>query len=135
VGEYVNRLQEAGITLLCDVRRNPLSRKRGFSKKTLAGECEKAGIAYEHLPELGIASAERKNIRTPADRVALFQQYKRETLPNAAAALSRIQAWLADADQRVALTCFEADPAECHRHCVAEVLQKTTPGLGPVVDL
>jgi len=33
---YLNRLLHAGVTLLCDVRRNPLSRKYGFSKSTLA---------------------------------------------------------------------------------------------------
>src|SRR6266542_778100 len=57
---YLNRLLQAGVTILCDVRRNPLSRKYGFSKRTLAKGCEGVGIRYEHLPQMGIDSAERQ---------------------------------------------------------------------------
>ena len=58
---YLNQLLRAGVTLLCDVRRNPLSRKYGFAKSTLSKACEGVGIRYEHLPELGIASEERRS--------------------------------------------------------------------------
>ena len=33
---YLNELLRSGVTVLCDVRRNPISRKYGFSKNTLA---------------------------------------------------------------------------------------------------
>src|SRR6266567_3214408 len=48
---YLNELLGAGVTLLCDVRRNPLSRKYGFSKGTLSKACEGVGIRFERLPE------------------------------------------------------------------------------------
>ena len=57
---YLNQLLQDGVTLLCDVRRNPLSRKYGFSKSTLSHACEGVGIRYEHLPELGIPSEKRQ---------------------------------------------------------------------------
>ena len=38
------------------------------------------------------------------------------------AALDKIQGWVA-AGARVALTCFERLPQQCHRHCVAEALE------------
>ncbi|HEX2854654.1 MAG TPA: DUF488 domain-containing protein [Opitutaceae bacterium] len=120
---YLNRLLRAGVTLLCDVRRNPLSRKYGFSKGTLAKSCDEVGIRYEHLPELGIASEERRELKTQADYDAIFAVYEREHLPKQGAALARIRGWVAEG-QRVALTCFEADPCECHRHCVAEALER-----------
>ena len=121
---YLNRLLHAGVTLLCDVRRNPLSRKYGFSKSTLAKACEDVGIRYEHVPELGIASDERQALHTQADYDALFAAYERESLPRQTDALKKIGAWV-QAGERVALTCFERLPEQCHRHCVAEALART----------
>lgn len=119
---YLNVLLQDSVTLLCDVRRNPLSRKYGFSKTTLSKACNNVGIRYEHLPELGIASAERKELVTQADYDALFEVYERESLPHQGEALKKIRGWIERDGQRVALTCFEAVPCQCHRHCVAEAL-------------
>lgn len=120
---YLNRLLKDGVTLLCDVRRNPLSRKYGFSKGTLCKACEGVGITYEHLPELGIASEERRELNAQADYDALFAEYERRSLPHQGAALAKIHGWV-KAGKRVALTCFERLPEQCHRHCVAEALER-----------
>lgn len=120
---YLNRLIQDGVTLLCDVRRNAFSHKYGFSKNTLGKACEGVGIRYEHLPELGIASGERKELKTQADFDALFSVYERESLPKQKEALAKIRAWVSEGE-RVALTCFEKLPHQCHRHCVAEALEQ-----------
>jgi hypothetical protein len=120
---YLNELLRVGVTLLCDVRRNPISRKYGFSKGTLAKGCEGVGIRYEHLPELGIASDQRQNLETQADYDALFAEYERNTLPGQGAALARIRGWIRSG-QRVALTCYERLPQQCHRHCVAHAVER-----------
>lgn len=122
---YLNRLLGASVTVLCDVRRNPLSRKYGFSKKTLMKGCNGVGIRYEHLPELGIASEKRRGLDAQADYDRLFVEYERETLPNQAEALKRIAEWISEGE-RVALTCFERLPEQCHRHCVSEAVEKVT---------
>lgn len=120
--QYLNQLLRDGVTLLCDVRRNPLSRKYGFSRGTLKPACEKLGIRYEHLPELGIASDKRRSLESQADYDALFADYEAHDLPRQTAALERIANWVSREGQRVALTCFEREPHQCHRHCVAEAL-------------
>ncbi len=120
---YLNQLLRASVTLLCDVRRNPLSRKYGFSKSTLRSACENLGIRYEHLSELGIPSENRRKLETQADYDALFEEYERDSLPRQTAALDRIRQWIREG-QRVVLTCFELHPHQCHRHCVAEALEK-----------
>lgn len=125
---YLNRLLRAGISVLCDVRRNPLSRKYGFSKRTLANGCAGVGIRYEHLPELGIASSERQNLDTQADYDALFDRYEREQLPGQSAAIGAIARWIRDGDA-VALTCYERAPEQCHRHSVAEAIEQMLPGV------
>lgn len=121
---YLNQLLRDSVTLLCDVRRNPLSRKYGFSKKTLSHACENIGIRYEHLPELGIASEERRELHTQADYDALFATYQRDSLPTQTVALERIRTWVEKDHQRVALTCYEALPCQCHRYCVADALHQ-----------
>ena len=119
---YLTILLKSGVTLLCDVRRNPISRKYGFSKNTLARGCEGVGIRYEHLPELGIASEQRQSLDTQADYDALFADYERTWLPKQGSALKKIQGWI-EAGERVTLTCYEHQPNQCHRHCVAEALE------------
>ncbi len=121
---YMNQLLQAGVSLLCDVRRNPLSRKYGFSKGTLSKTCESIGICYEHLPELGIASDKRRELNTQADYDALFADYEQNDLPRQESVLNSIASWIVNDRQRVALTCYELHPEQCHRHCVAKAVQK-----------
>lgn len=118
---FLNTLLRSGVTLLCDVRRNALSRKYGFSKGTLSRACEGVGIRYEHLPQLGIASSQRQELSTQADFDMLFAQYRTTWLPTQGEAIDTVAEWIKCAE-RVALMCYEHQPGQCHRHCVAEAL-------------
>ncbi|MCU7918115.1 MAG: DUF488 domain-containing protein [Candidatus Thiodiazotropha sp. (ex Epidulcina cf. delphinae)] len=121
---YLNILLKDGVTVLCDVRRNALSRKYGFSKGTLSKSCEGVGIRYEHLPELGIDSRLRKDLSTQESYDRLFGQYERDILPNQSDVLATIADWV-EQGERVALTCYEHIPGQCHRHCVSEALEQS----------
>jgi uncharacterized protein (DUF488 family) len=123
VDGYLERLIRHGVKLLCDVRRNPLSRKTGFSKGQLSSYCAKVGIEYRHLPELGIPSHRRQELNTMADYQALFADYRKEDLPQAAAAIKELGTLLNQYD-RIALTCFEKEHQCCHRHCVADEMKR-----------
>jgi uncharacterized protein (DUF488 family) len=46
-------------------------------------------------------------------------------IPKETKTLLKIAAWIKEEGQRVALTCFELLPHQCHRHCVADALGKT----------
>jgi Uncharacterized conserved protein len=120
--KYLNQLLQAGVTLLCDVRRNPLSRKYGFSKSTLKSACENVKIRYVHIPELGIASERRRGLDTQADYNSLFDDYVRHDLRKQRSCLERISQWITGEGHRVALTCFELVANQCHRYCVADAL-------------
>ena len=122
---YLNLLIREGATLLCDVRRNAISRKYGFSKTTLERSCSGVGIRYVHLPELGIESSRRRGLKTEAEFKDLFKTYEQTILPNQGDALEKIRAWLRSGES-VALTCFELKAGLCHRHCVADALEKIT---------
>lgn len=120
--EYVNKLIHNDVKLVCDVRRNPLSRKFGFSQSSLAALLPKMGIQYQHVPELGIESWSRKHLNNMSDYKALFTEYHK-TLPTKEPALCRVMELLTK-QKRIALTCFEKEPHYCHRYCVSDFLAK-----------
>ena len=121
IENYFNALIKAGIGVLCDVRKNPISRKYGFSRATLSELCEGCGIEYRHYPQLGIPSWERQNLNCQDDYDVLFARYEKEVLPNCQKEIDEISE-LVKSGRGVALTCFEANPAQCHRTRVAKVV-------------
>ena len=131
---FLNKLIRAHIRVLCDVRRNAFSMKYGFSRKQLAGACEGVGIRYEHLPELGIASDERQELNTQADRDALFVRYATRTLPLTRTAQERIAALIAE-HERVAIMCFEHEQQCCHRSALAQAVVRLPDFHGELVHL
>ena len=128
IDAYVNLLIKNNIKILCDVRKNPLSRKYGFTKQSLKKITSNLGIEYVHIPELGIDSQLRKNLNNKKDYQKLFTSYKASLLPSNKEALNTIMS-LINAQKRVALTCFEFESNLCHRHCISSALQKEQTGL------
>lgn len=121
VEKYANQLIANDVRALCDVRRNPLSMKFGFSKAQLKRIVESVGIAYIHIPALGIDSSKRKDVSTPEEREALFDYYENTFLPERQEELDYVDRLYREYG-RIALTCFEADPNDCHRSRVANAL-------------
>jgi uncharacterized protein (DUF488 family) len=121
---YLNRLVKNGVKLLIDVRNNPLSMKFGFSKSQLKRYVESLGIAYIHIPEVGIISDQRQELNTQSDYDSLFRKYRKENLPKTKAAQERIY-FLLKENKRIALTCFEADICQCHRKHLAEAIEQS----------
>lgn len=116
---FLNKLIRARIAVLCDVRRNAYSMKYGFSKKQLQNACESVGIRYEHLPDVGIASDERQELATQADRDALFARYAKRTLPVTVPVQEHIAELVAQ-HGRVAIMCFEHEVGCCHRNALSK---------------
>ena len=123
VEDYLGMLSRAQVTVLCDVRRNAISRKRGFSKRALAGACEQIDIRYEHLPDLGIGAERRRLVRTDRDRQLLLAEYLKVDLARRPSSLDRIVSWAASGE-RVAVTCFEREFSSCHRSLVAAEVER-----------
>ena len=121
--EYINKLIINGVSVLCDVRRNPYSMKYGFSKSQLQKACNGVGIEYVHIPEVGIDSDKRQELNTQADYDKLFVFYKTSTLKKEVAKQKEILSLLVS-KKRIALTCFEANIYQCHRKHLAESISK-----------
>jgi len=118
---YLNQLLINNISLLLDIRRNPISKKYGFSKSQLKNACENLGIVYRHIPELGIDSTDRRDLSSEYDYKKLFMAYEQEIVLNHRDVLVGIQKEI-DVNKRIALTCFEADHERCHRGIVVKLL-------------
>ncbi|MEG4503010.1 DUF488 family protein [Microcoleus sp. F6_B4] len=119
VDEFLNLLMESGISQLIDVRFNPISRRYGFHKSTLARLCVFLGIDYQHLPELGIPGSERDDLSSSAKYASLFNDY-RSSLPSRENALLNLTGLLKSKPS--VLVCMEADPKFCHRNVLAQYL-------------
>lgn len=118
---YINKLIINDVNYLCDVRKNPYSQKWGFSKATLKDACEKVGIKYINIPQLGIESEDRQELNGIAAYKSLFLNYEKITLKNNWSYLLQLAQLIID-NKRVALTCFEKDVQMCHRGVVAKHL-------------
>jgi uncharacterized protein (DUF488 family) len=118
---YINKLILNDIKVLCDVRKNSYSQKWGFSKSTLQDACEKVGIKFIHIPQLGIESGERQELNVLSDYKRLFASYEANTLVENDKYLLEL-AGIVTTNHRVALTCFEKDVQMCHRGVVASKL-------------
>ena len=123
IEQYLNILIKNNVCVLCDVRNNPLSRKLGFSKSNLSKYLDNIGIEYVHIPELGISSGKRNNLNSDEDYQNLFVNYE-TSLSNRLKYLDSIRQLLVSKG-RIALACFEHDPAHCHRHIIRNYLKKT----------
>ncbi|MNV02128.1 hypothetical protein D3C71_923550 [compost metagenome] len=118
---YLNKLIINNISLLVDVRKNALSMKYGFSKSQLNRFCESVGIAYLHLPEVGIQSDKRQSLDSQKDYDNLFIDYNETCLKNTKDTQEYILQLLKK-HKRIALTCFEANICQCHRKHLAEAI-------------
>jgi uncharacterized protein (DUF488 family) len=134
IDAYINKLISNNVALVIDVRKNPLSMKFGFSKTKMKSYLENAGIKYIHIPQLGIVSKLRKNIKTEKDYEKLFEFYSEEILPENLESIGHIRD-LIKQYKRAALTCFESEHKSCHRHKITEWLEADSYFADPIVHI
>jgi len=119
---FLDLLIQNDVETLVDVRRNPFSMSSAYIGSRLESTLKNAGIAYLHVPELGIDGEYRKNLESDKDYEELFSLYRREMLPKNDEK-ARMVAKLGK-EKKIALMCFEADKCHCHRGVLAEKLEE-----------
>ena len=126
IDAFLDTLIKNGIDVLVDVRRNPFSMNLSFTQKKLSEYLSRVGIAYHHIPELGIDGELRKTLETPEDYKRLFECYK-ESLNGKKKELEEIASL--GGKNRIALMCFEHDKDMCHRGVIANEIDAGWGGL------
>lgn len=120
IDRFVASLKAAGVQRIADVRAIALSRKKGFSKRSLANRLEAEGIEYLHFIKLGDPKPGRE-----AARAGLFEEFRAiySAHLDSDGAQSSLKELVAVAGEKpTCLLCFERDPVTCHRSIVAEAI-------------
>lgn len=122
IDRFVALLRDAGVEALADVRRYPGSRRNPqFARAALERSVREAGIAYEHVPQLGGRRPVQLGSGNEGWRVEAFRGYadhlRSAEFADGRAALERLAA-----ERRTAIVCAEAQWWRCHRRLVADVL-------------
>ncbi len=109
---------------LVDVRLNPVSRKRGFSRKALAEACAELGVEYIHLPALGNPRDNRDGFsKAGSERTEAHERYRRDVLQSAPGQQAMQALASITREGLVVVLCFEATEGQCHRSLVLQALQ------------
>lgn len=117
--EFLNVLKRADISIVIDVRENPASRKKGFSKTALSELLNQNGISYSHLIQLGNPKEFRDEYKKDGDLKRLLERYRAYLAQHP----EHVETLLKTADNDPAcLMCFEKLPTQCHRNIIAEYL-------------
>jgi uncharacterized protein (DUF488 family) len=131
--DLVRRLGERRVVVLIDVREIARSRRPEFNAAPLAAALHRAGIRYEHAPQLGSPTRLRKALYESGDfdRFAgLYLAYVRRWRTDDVADLMRA----VRREGTVCILCYESDAEMCHRHIVAAEALRVRGGRGLVVE-
>ena len=119
---FIELLAEHDVGVVADVRLAPGSRRMPhFGARPLAAGLEAAGIAYEHVRELGGRRKPRPDTPNTGWEVEAFRGYADHMESDEfAAGYARLEALAAD--RRVAVMCAEALWWRCHRRLVSDAV-------------
>jgi uncharacterized protein (DUF488 family) len=128
IENYVASLREANIGIVLDVRENPWSYKKGFSRNDLCEALSNAGIDYLHIRSAGNPLINRKSGLTNEQILVNYQNYL-DLHSQCLDELYQIITINLAANKLPCLTCFERLPRQCHRSILIEALRVKYPNL------
>lgn len=120
--QFLAHLNHYKVDVVADVRKLPISRKKGFSKSALTENLHGENIEYLNIRELGAPKEIRDELYTSGDYQRFFQKYQK-AISTKSDQLQSIYSLIASG-KKVALLCFERDPQKCHRNVVADEVRK-----------
>lgn len=125
--QFIDKLRDAGVEKLIDVRLNNTSQLAGYAKKQdLQFVLELVKIQYEHHPELAPTEKLLKDYKNKkiswAEYETIFKGLLNERNP-----LEQLK--LNQQPNVICLLCSEETPQNCHRRLVAEYIQANKEGV------
>ncbi|MGO9607201.1 MAG: DUF488 family protein [Candidatus Binataceae bacterium] len=122
IERFLEKLSEAGVRCVVDIRYTPLSMyKPEFSRGNFQRALEAAGFDYMHVPKLGVPRDIRARAIATGNREVIWEWYDKTVVEPF---LGRNLHEFMNLNHPVALMCVEADPTECHRHRLSRALEK-----------
>jgi uncharacterized protein (DUF488 family) len=120
LGELVGLLLADGVRTVVDVRADPISRRPDFRSRRLREQLEARGLDYVHVRELGVPAQVRRRYDGKAGRGRLLAWYGEyiDAHPELVTRVARLAR-----GTRLALLCYEREPADCHRGVLSDRLR------------
>ncbi len=120
--QFMAHLSHYGVDVVADVRKLPLSRKKGFSKTTLKEMLNNRSIEYFNFQGLGAPKEFRNELYESGNYDRFFKKYLK-IISDKQDLLEAIH-MLINQGKNVSLLCFERNPQQCHRKVVADEIKK-----------
>jgi len=115
--EFLQCIIDNNISVLIDIRYNPDSRRRNFSKSFLETYLPKKNITYVHYKELGAPTSKRHEAKTTNNHNLVLQKWKR-IIKNKIDILNGLKRQF-DSDI-ICFMCYEKEVSQCHRLIVSD---------------
>ncbi|CAB1055333.1 hypothetical protein D1BOALGB6SA_66 [Olavius sp. associated proteobacterium Delta 1] len=120
--QFMAYLSNNGVDVVADIRKLPVSRKKGFSKTALRESLSCKGIDYINYQALGAPKELRDELYKSGNYDRFFRKYE-NNISAKTDYLAEILSFI-NSGRKVALLCFERNHQECHRKVVAEEIRK-----------
>ncbi|MHB1034845.1 MAG: DUF488 family protein, N3 subclade [Pirellulales bacterium] len=118
---FLAKLRDHDVEVVVDVRQNPVSRKRGFSRSKLSAFLTAHDVEYVHESELGVPVQLRRQLKTGEQDLGGYLERFRAYLAGCGVVLDRL--YVMATQKRCCLICVEHLAEECHRSVVAEAVE------------
>lgn len=118
----LSELERLGVRTVIDIRQHAVSMYRpDLTKSNFEKLLAAKGIAYVHMPDLGVPRDIRAKAIASGSRDVIWTWYDRYV---AEPAVGRNLHWFLNSfDLPAALMCTEIDPHDCHRHRLSQSLE------------
>ncbi len=133
ISDFIDKLVANNIDTVIDVRYNPISRKKGFSKKSLENLLNTHKINYIHMKSLGSPKTLREELYTTKDYECFFQEYRLFICKNEYDDV--VKATKIAEEYQSCLLCFEMKYRECHRSELANMICSISSKIDRVINL
>jgi len=118
---FLRKLEEYNVAVVVDVRQNPISRKKGFSRSRLSEFLAVHNVEYVHESELGVPRELRKQLQAGHHGLIAYFDSFRKCLAARTDALDRV--YDLAIRKRCCLICLEHRAVDCHRSVVAQAVE------------
>lgn len=119
--DFLDVLNEHGISAVADVRANPYSKRTEFSYEFLKEKLENEGFRYYSFKKLGTPRKLREAFKSGKISRHAFKMKFLEHLSRNFQALEKLEKIANDVP--TVLMCYERNPRKCHRSIIAEILE------------
>lgn len=115
--DFLSCITDNKINVVIDIRYNPNSRRKGFSKNKLASHLQEKNIKYYHYKDLGTPPLIRKKAIEKKDHMIVINKWK-ATIDKKLELLKDLKNHFID--DIICFMCYEKDATHCHRSVVVQ---------------